>query len=75
MTLQIINEFIESMEKHGCEPDKSSDINPDGKDNYYRLKDDKKDKRGGYCLPIESDGFAHGNIINFRNDKKGKWHS
>ena len=75
MTNQIINSFIDAMTRSGCQPNKQSDINPDGKDNYYRIKGDKKNNRGGYCLTIESDGFAYGNFINFRTGEKGKWNS
>lgn len=74
-TRDIIDGFICAMTKNGCAPANPNDIEPTGKDEYYRIKDDRKDKRGGYCLTIESDGFAHGNFTNFRTGEKGKWNS
>jgi putative DNA primase/helicase len=74
-TTEIINSFIKAMKDNGCEPSQVSDINPSGEDTYYRLKDDKKDKRGAYCLTIDADGFAYGNFYNFRTGEKGSWHS
>lgn len=63
------------MTQVGCEPANPSDIVPTGEDSYYRLAGDKKDKRGGYCLTVQPDGFAYGNFISFRTGEKGKWNS
>lgn len=75
MSQDIINQFIDAMAAAGCAPDKPSDIEPTGEDCYYRLAGDRKDKRGGYCLTIESDGFAWGNFRSFKTGEHGKWHS
>lgn len=72
---EIVSRFIDKMREHGFEPARHSDILPTGEDEYFDIAGDKKKKRGGYCLTIEADGFAHGNFINFRTGEKGKWHS
>ncbi len=71
----ILNNFIEAMRKNGCEPNDYKDIVADGEDHFFRLKGDRKDKRGGYCLTIAPDGFAHGNFTNFHTSESGSWNS
>lgn len=63
------------MRSAGCAPADTTEIILDGEDHYYKLEGDKKDKRGGYCLTIESDGFAWGNFRSFKTGQSGKWHS
>lgn len=70
----LVQQFIDYMRANGCAPANSKDIIPSGEDAYFRIAEDKKDKRGGYCLTIDSD-FAHGNFINFKTGDKGNWHS
>ena len=63
------------MRNAGCAPHSADDIIPDGQDHYFRLLSDRKDKRGGFCLTVESDGFAWGNFRSFKTGQSGKWHS
>lgn len=72
---ETVQAFIDYMRSCGCAPNNPEEIQPSGQDEYFRIEGDKKDKRGGYCLTIEADGFAHGNCINFKTGEKGSWHS
>lgn len=71
----IIQSFVDEMQKHGCGPESPSDIVASGEDLYFKIAGDKKGKRGGYCLTIMPDGFAYGNFVNFKTGEKGKWNS
>ena len=75
MSESILEQFIIAMRAAGCAPQNFDDIIPDGEDHLYRLQGDRKDKRGGYCLTIEADGFAFGNFRNFKTAEHGKWNS
>jgi putative DNA primase/helicase len=72
---ELIREFIDAMRSAGCGPHNEVDIQPTGEDEYYRLENDKKGKRGGYCFTIMPDGFAYGNFVSFKTGEKGSWHS
>lgn len=75
MTHEIIQSFYDHLCSHGCTPHSIADIIPDGEDRHIRLAKDKRDKRLGYCLSVEADGFAHANYVNFDDNVKGSWHS
>ena len=72
---EIISQFVDALRAADCAPHDVSDIIADNEDHTIRLAKDRKDKRLAYCLTVESDGFAHGNWINYDSNYKGKWHS
>lgn len=72
---EIIQSFLDAMTRAGCAPADPADIEATGKDAYYTLAGDKKSKRGGYCLTIHPDGFAHGNFCSFKTGDRGSWNN
>ena len=72
---EIVNEFIDAMQKAGIGPDNPADIIADDTIRRYQVEGDRKGKKNGSYRLGESDGFGFGWFQSFKHGGETiNWH-
>lgn len=71
-----IQQFLEAMREHGCEPASGHEIVADDVLHRFQIAGDKpRSENGAYQLQVQADGFACGWFRNWKTGETVSWHS